>query len=56
MGLLAGGIDTFAYVTIVMLASLPVVTEFLTRYERSRNLLFAGLLSILALSILYPFV
>ena len=56
MGLLAGGIDTFAYVTIVMLASLPVVTEFLTRYERSRNLLFAGLLSILALSMLYPFV
>ena len=54
MGLLAGGIDTFAYVSIVMLASLPAVTIFLARYERSQNLLFAIILGLLAVSIAIP--
>ena len=37
-----------------MLASLPAVTIFLARYERSQNLLFAIILGLLAVSIAIP--
>lgn len=56
MGFLAGIIDTFAYLSIVMIASLSSVNLILSRHERSRNLAFGLLLSLVAISMVTSFI
>ena len=50
MRFLAGCIDHFADVNIVIIASLSQAAPSLSRHERARNLLFNLLLSLVAIS------
>jgi threonine/homoserine/homoserine lactone efflux protein len=56
MALMAGGIDTLVYCTIVSLASIKSASNFLEKYRKEFSLLFAFLLILLAFSLFFSMI